>query len=204
VLHEVAFFASPLLSVPLWLRAHTGTARLAVAVYAVAMSSLFGASALFHRRQWSPAARLRMRRVDHSMIFLAIAGTYTPVVGLTLSGRTAMIVLTVVWAGALAGIAIRLVRRRSAPKWVAALPYVGLGWIAVAIIPQLLHRLGVAGLCLIMAGGAFYTAGAIVYGRQTPDPYPAVFGYHEVFHTLVLAGAAAHYAVVAFIVLPRA
>jgi hemolysin III len=204
VSHEVAFFASPLLSVPLWLRAPTGGARLAVAVYAIAMSALFGVSALFHRRHWSPAARLRMRRVDHSMIFLAIAGTYTAVAGLTLSGRTAVVVLTVVWVGALAGIAVRFVRRKPAPKWIAAVPFVGLGWVAVAVLPQLLQQLGVAGVSLTLAGGAFYTAGAIVYGRQAPNPYPAVFGYHEVFHALVLAGAGAHYAVVTFFVLPRA
>lgn len=199
----MAFFASPFLSVPLWLRAHAGSSRLAVTIYAAAMSGLFGVSALFHRRHWSPAARLRMRRLDHSMIFLAIAGTYTAIAGLTLSRRTATIVLAVVWFGALSGIGIRLVRRRAVPKWVASLPYVGLGWVAVAVIPQLLQRLGVAGLSLTLAGGAFYTAGAVVYSRQAPDPNPAVFGYHEIFHALVIAGAAAHYGAVAFFVLPR-
>jgi hemolysin III len=204
VSHELAFFASPFLSVPLWLRAHTAGARLAVTIYAAAMSGLFGVSALFHRRHWSPEARLRMRRLDHSMIFLAIAGTYTAIAGLTLSRGTAVIVLGVVWLGTVAGIGIRFVRRTSAPKWVTTLPYVGLGWVAVAVLPQLLQRLGVAGFSLTVAGGALYTAGAVVYSRQAPDPFPAVFGYHEIFHALVLAGAAAHYATVAFFVLPRA
>ena len=203
VSHEGAFFASPFLSVPMWLRADTGSSRLAVAVYAVAMSGLFGVSALFHRCHWSPPARLRMRRLDHSMIFLAIAGTYTAIAGLTLSRGSAIFVLAVVWSGALAGIAVRLRRSKGAPKWVAALPYVGLGWVAVAVLPQLLQRLGVAGLSLTLAGGAFYTAGAIVYSRQAPDPNPAVFGYHEIFHAFVLAGAACHYAVVVFFVLPQ-
>jgi hemolysin III len=203
VSHQGAFFASPFLSVPLWLRADTGSSRLAVTIYATAMSGLFGVSALFHRRHWSPAARLRMRRLDHSMIFLAIAGTYTAIAGLSLSRGSAIFVLAVVWIGAIAGIGIRLVRRNGAPKWVAALPYVGLGWVAVTVLPQLLQRLGIAGLSLTLAGGAFYTAGAVVYSRQAPDPNPAVFGYHEIFHAFVLAGAAAHYAVVVFFVLPQ-
>ena len=203
VSHEVAFLASPLLSWMLWLRSSTGAARLAVAVYALAMSGLFGVSALFHRRDWSPAARLRMRRLDHSMIFLAIAGTYTAIAGLALSRRTAVVVLTVVWSGALAGVAVRLLRRKPAPKRLAAVPYVAVGWIAVAVLPQLLHRLGVVGFGLVVLGGACYTAGAVVFARQRPDPSPEVFGYHEIFHALVLAGAAAHYAAVALFVLPR-
>lgn len=202
VQHEVAFYLSPLLSLLLWLRADGAVARLAVAVYAVAMSGLFGVSALFHRRHWNPVARLHLRRLDHSMIFLAIAGTYTAIAGLTLSGWMGFVVLTIVWIGALAGIAARFVRRRPAPKWAATLPFVGLGWVAIAVLPELLHQLGAAGFALTVAGGAFYTAGAVIYGRQSPDPLPTVFGYHEVFHSLVLAGAAAHYVVVAFFVLP--
>lgn len=204
VQHEVAFYLSPLLSLLLWLRAHGAGARLAVAVYAVAMSGLFGVSALFHRRHWNPVTRLRLRRLDHSMIFLAIAGSYTAIAGLTLSGWTGVVILSVVWVGALAGIAVavRFVRRRPAPKWAAALPFIGLGWVAMAVLPELLHQLGAVGFALTVVGGVFYTAGAVIYGRQSPDPLPTVFGYHEVFHSLVLAGAAAHYVVIAFFVLP--
>jgi hemolysin III len=204
VSHEVAFFVSPVVWVVLLSAAPTPGARVAVAVYAAALTGLFGVSALLHRRHWSPRARLWMRRADHSMIFLTIAGTYTPVAALTLPRRTATAMLVVVWAGALIGVAARLVRRRPAPKRLAAIPYVGIGWVALAVMPQLLARLGVAGVVLLVGGGACYTAGAVTFARQSPNPRPAVFGYHEVFHVLVLAGAALHFAAIRFVVLPYA
>jgi hemolysin III len=175
-----------------------------VAVYAAALTGLFGVSALLHRRYWQPRARLWLRRADHSMIFVAIAGTYTPVAALALAPGMAAAVLAVVWAGALAGIVVRLARRRPASKRAAAIPYVAIGWVAVAVIPQLFSRLGVLGVGLIVSGGALYTAGAVIFARQRPDPRPAVFGYHEVFHAFVLAGAALHLIAVRFVVLPRA
>lgn len=143
-------------------------------------------------------------RADHSMIFVAIAGTYTPVAALVLPRRTAAAVLTVVWAGAAVGITVRLVRRRFTSKRLAAVPYVGIGWVALAVIPQLLDRLGVLGVALLVGGGALYTVGAVIFARQSPDPRPATFGYHEVFHAFVLAGAALHLVAVLFVVLPRA
>jgi len=204
VSHQVAFLLSPLVWVALLRAAHSSGARTAVVVYAAALTGLFGVSALLHRRHWPPAARLWMRRADHSMIFVAIAGTYTPVAALALPFRTAVAVLTVVWAGAAVGIAARLVRRRPAPKRVAAVPYVGIGWVAVAVMPQLLDRLGLLGVALLAGGGACYTAGAVIFARQSPDPRPATFGYHELFHALVIAGAALHLVAIRFVVLPRA
>jgi hemolysin III len=204
VSHEIAFFVSPVVWVVLLRAAPSPGARVAVAVYAAALTGLFGVSALLHRRQWAPRGRLWMRRADHSMIFVTIAGTYTPVAALGLPRRTATAVLAVVWAGAVVGIAARLVRRRPATKRVAAIPYVGMGWVALAVIPQLLDRIGVLGVALLLGGGACYTVGAVTFARQSPDPRPATFGYHEVFHVLVLAGAALHFVAIRFVVLPYA
>lgn len=204
VSHEIAFFLSPVVWVVLLRATPSSGARVAVVVYAAALTGLFGVSALLHRRHWRPGARLWMRRADHSMIFVAIAGTYTPVAALALPRRSAAAVLAVVWAGAVAGIAARLVRRRPAAKRAAAIPYVGMGWLALVVIPQLLDRLGVLGVALLAGGGACYTAGAVTFARQSPDPRPATFGYHEVFHVLVLAGAALHFVAIRFVVLPHA
>jgi hemolysin III len=204
VSHQVAFFASPLIWVALLRAAPSPGARASVIVYAAALTGLFGISALLHRRHWSARARLWMRRADHSMIFVAIAGTYTPVAALALPRDAATAVLVVVWVGAAAGIVTRFVRRRPAAKRVAAIPYIGMGWVALAVVPQLLDRLGVAGLALLAGGGACYTAGAVIFARQAPDPRPATFGYHEVFHVLVLAGAALHFLAIRFVVLPQA
>ena len=204
VSHEVAFFISPIVWLSLLMAAPSAGARVAVAVYAAALSGLFGVSALLHRRHWEPAARVWMRRADHSMIFVAIAGTYTPVAALALTPGVAIAVLVAVWGGAIGGIAGRLARRRPASKRVATIPYVALGWVAAAVMPALMNRLGVAGVGLLVGGGALYTVGAVVFARQRPDPWPAVFGYHELFHVLVIAGAALHLAAVRFVVLPRA
>jgi hemolysin III len=131
------------------------------------------------------------------MIFTLIAGTYTPFALLVLHGRLATVILLAVWAGALAGIGFKLVWI-DAPKWLIAGAYVVLGWVAVAAFPQLEDGLGIVGTALVAAGGALYTAGAVVYARKRPDPVPAVFGYHEVFHALVIAAALLQYAVIAF------
>jgi hemolysin III len=142
-----------------------------------------------------------MRRVDHSMIFLLIAGTYTPFALLVLDGTLAVVILSVVWAGALGGIVLKLLWI-DAPKPLAAVLYVALGWVAVAAFPDLLDRLGVTSTVLIAVGGVLYTAGAVVYAVGRPDPSPTVFGYHEIFHALVIAAAALQYGVIAFHVIP--
>jgi hemolysin III len=173
---------------------------MAAAIYAGSVSALFGASALYHRVTWSSLrARRWMRRLDHSMIFVLIAGTYTPFALLVLEGALATVILVVVWAGALAGVLLKLVWIE-APKPLVAVLYVMLGWVAVAAFPDLLDGLGVTSMALVVAGGLLYTAGAVVYALGRPNPVPAVFGYHEVFHALVIAAAALQYAVIVFVI----
>jgi hemolysin III len=202
VSHQWTFFLSLLAGAALIATAPDGEARLAATIYAVSVAALFGTSALYHRVTWpTQAARRWMRRLDHSMIFLLIAGTYTPFALLVLDGTLAVVILVVVWAGALGGIVLKLVWI-DAPKPLVAVLYVTLGWVAVAASPQLVERLGVTSTALVAAGGLLYTAGAVVYARGRPDPVPAVFGYHEVFHALVIAAAALQYAAIAFFVLP--
>jgi hemolysin III len=202
VLHEYGFFVSTVLGAILVIAAPDGQATFAAAVYAASVSALLGTSALYHRIDWvRPRARAWMRRLDHSMIFVLIAGTYTPFSLLVLDGALATAVLVVVWAGALGGIVLNLVWI-TAPKWLTATVYVALGWVAVIAMPQLAEALGAAGVALLFGGGLLYTAGAVVYALQRPNPAPTVFGYHEIFHALVLAAAVAHFAVVAFYALP--
>jgi len=202
VSHEWAFFVSLILGAALIVAAKTPQATLAVAIYAVSLSALLGTSALYHRVNWKrPDVRRWMRRLDHSMIFFLIAGTYTPFALLVLDGPLADAILVVVWIGAIAGAVVETVWIDH-PKWVAALIYMSLGWVAVAAFPQLWVDMGVTGTMLVAVGGLLYTAGAIVYATQRPNPNPRVFGYHEVFHALVIAAAAAHFAAIAFFALP--
>ena len=174
----------------------------ALAVYSLSMVALFGVSAAFHRIRWRPAARRRMRRADHATIFFGIAGTYTAVAVLALAGWAEILVLSLVWAGAAVGISVRQVWL-DAPKWAVTVPYVVVGWCALAVLPQLLAGMGGAGFALLVCGGAAYSAGALVYARRRPDPAPGVFGYHEVFHACTVAGAALHFAAIAAFALPR-
>jgi hemolysin III len=204
VSHEWAFFVSLFLGAALIVAAKTPEATLAVAIYAVSLSALLGTSALYHRIDWRrPEARRWMRRLDHSMIFFLIAGTYTPFALLVLHGALADAVLAVVWVGAVAGAVVEIVWIEH-PKWVAALVYIALGWVAVIPFPALWTEMGAAGTLLVAAGGLLYTAGAVVYATQRPDPNPRVFGYHEVFHLFVILAAAAHFAAIAFFALPAA
>jgi hemolysin III len=202
VWHQYAFFVSVACGAVLVALAEPGRAMVAAAVYAFAVSGLLGTSALYHRVTWAPAARRWMRRLDHSMIFVLIAATYTPVALLALKGTLATVVLWVVWGGALAGVIFKLAWI-DAPKWLTAAVYVALGWVAVATIGQLPGAIGWLGVAGLAAGGVLYMVGATVYARQRPNPWPGVFGYHEVFHALVIGAAALHYAVIAFAVLPR-
>ncbi|MGN6255736.1 MAG: PAQR family membrane homeostasis protein TrhA [Solirubrobacterales bacterium] len=203
VSHQWAFFASLVLGVALILLAKTPKATFAVGVYAVSLSALFGTSALYHRVNWTrPQMRQWMRRLDHSMIFFLIAGTYTPFALLVLHGALAMAILAVVWIGAVAGAIVEMIWIDH-PKWVAALIYLALGWVAAVAFPELWSSMGVAGTLLVAFGGLLYTAGAVVYATQRPNPNPAVFGYHEVFHLFVIAAAIAQYAAIAFFALPK-
>jgi len=202
VSHQYAFFISVGCGVGLILAASGGRARLAASIYAVAVSALLGTSALYHRVTWRPNARRWMRRLDHSMIFVLIAGTYTPVALLALKGTLSSTILIVLWAGALGGVIFKLVWI-DAPKWLFASVYVALGLVTAAVLGELPATIGWLGVAGLAGGGLLYLLGAVIYTSGRPNPWPKVFGYHEVFHVLVLAAAALHYAVIAFAVVPR-
>jgi hemolysin III len=201
VFHELGCYAGILLGVPLVVTAEGSRARLAASVFAGCLVLCFGLSALYHRPTWRPSVRGWLRRADHAGVFLLIAGTFTPFGLLVLSTAWAVPMLSVVWAGALAAIAVKLVWIGS-PKWVTAGLGLALGWVGVVAITQLL-KLDVGGFGLVLTGGILYSAGAVVYASRRPDPAPAVFGYHELFHVLTLGAAACFYAAIAFYVLPR-
>ncbi|MDD7917493.1 hemolysin III family protein [Actinomycetospora callitridis] len=168
-------------------------AAVAVAVYSLTVCGVFGVSALYHRRTWHTArARTLMKRLDHAMIFVFIAGTYTPFAVLALPERTGLIVLAVVWAGALGGVVLKIAWPH-APRWVGVPFYLALGWVAVFVIPDLLHRGGVAALVLLIVGGAFYSLGAVFYALRRPVGWPDTFGFHEFFHAATIIAAACHY-----------
>ena len=202
VFHEVAFFTFVALAVPLVWSAHEGKARISALVFGICVVLCFGASALYHRPTWQPRARSWLARADHAGIYLLIAGTYTPFGLLVLSRNWAIPVLTIVWAGSLAAILLKLFRPTLSKKVSAAIG-LGLGWVAVAAISQLL-KLPWPGLLLLLLGGLAYSVGAVVYALRRPDPFPRVLGYHEVFHLLTLVAVGCQYAAIAFYVLPRA
>ena len=184
VTHQWAFFSAIPLGVLVGLYADTSRARVAGAVFAASVVAMFGASALYHRVNWSPSVRPWLRRLDHACIYGLIAGSYTPFGLLVLSGEWRITVLAIVWTG-------------------AAVIGIVLGWVGVLVFPQLLARTGVLASLLVLAGGLCYTLGAVVYAVRKPDPFPAVFGYHELFHALVIAAVAFQYVTVVFFVLPR-
>ena len=202
VLHQYAFFVSLFCGVGLILAASAGRARLAATIYAAAVSALLGTSALYHRVTWRPSARRWMRRLDHSMIFVLIAGTYTPVALLALKGTLATAILIALWIGAIAGVVFKIAWI-DAPKWLFAAVYVALGLVTAAVFGELPAAIGWLGVAGLATGGLLYVIGAVIYASGRPNPVPSVFGYHEVFHTFVLAAAGLHYAVIAFAVLPR-
>jgi hemolysin III len=201
VIHQWSFFVALVAGVALVVLAPAGRATIAASVYAFALAGLLGTSALYHRITWRPAVRAWMRRIDHSMIFVLIAGTYTPFAVLVLDGTLSDVVLIGVWGGALAGIVFTLVWA-NAPKWLTAACYVALGWFSVISVPQITSRAGAGALVLLAVGGVAYTVGAVVYARRRPDPRPATFGYHEIFHVLVVIAAAAHFIAVAVFAVP--
>lgn len=169
-----------------------GPAGATTAIYCATVTLLFGTSALYHRVNWSPAAHRLMKRLDHSMIFVFIAGTYTPIAVLTLPRGPAIAVLIAVWTGAAFGVALQTAWP-AAPRWLSAPCYIALGWVAVFVFPDLLHNAGVAAFVLIAAGGVVYTIGGLVYATKRPNPVPGIFGFHEVFHLCTLVAALCHY-----------
>lgn len=169
-------------------------------IYSLSLVGLFGISALYHRPTWRPNARMWMRRLDHSAIFLLIAGTGTPLCLLALPESAGKNMLRIFWISALIGVGQSLFWVR-APKWMAAILYILMGWLAVPYLPELKASLGVMNIWLLLIGGIIYTLGALVYATKKPDPYPQTFGYHEIFHLLVIIAAAFHFVVIAKLVL---
>ncbi|MDG4778421.1 hemolysin III family protein [Micromonospora sp. WMMD961] len=199
-LHTYAFFVAVACGIVLCSIAATrpGWAPLvSCLIYSLTVCGLFGTSALYHRRVWSERGYQVMRRMDHSMIFVFIAGTYTPLCVMLLAPRPATVMLALVWAGALAGVALKLVWPH-APRWVSAPLYLALGWVAVAMLPEILHGGGVAALVLLIVGGAIYSVGAIFYALRRPNPWPTVFGHHEFFHACTLLAALCHHIAIYF------
>lgn len=206
VWHQWAFVASLGAGVALVaFAAGRGTeAVVACAVYAGSIAGLLGTSATYHRVAWrTSAARARMRRLDHAMIFVLIGGTYTPVALLALEAPLGTLVLVVVWSGAAVGIVVNLIWI-TAPRWLVVAIYVALSWVVVLALRELTQRTGLFALGLFGLGGLLYMGGGAVYALRRPDPVPGVFGYHEVFHACVLGAIAAHFAAIALVVVPQA
>jgi hemolysin III len=196
-LHQVAFFASIPAGIALVLVARSWPARIGVLVYALSLTAMFGTSAAFHRLRWSPRARLRMDRLDRTMIYVLIAGSYTPVCLLALRPGWRVALLALVWTGAAVGIALVLLWNRHRGIGVVRMVlYLGLGWMSVLVLPELSRTLGLGQLALAVMGGVLYTVGAVVLIRRRPDPSPRVFGYHEVWHAFTVAAGACHYALI--------
>lgn len=203
VSHQVAFFLAVAAAIVVVALAPAGRATLAVAIYGVGLIALFGGSALYHR--WPGPARFTpvLQRIDHSMIFVFIAASYTPIALVVLHGTLTWVVLAIAWTGAAAGVAFSL-GWIAAPRVVIAGSYLALGWTALIALPQLLDDLPAAALVLLGGGGLLYSAGAIVYAKQRPDPWPRTFGFHEIFHALVIVAAAAQYVALVVWMLPSA
>ncbi len=203
LLHAGAFPVAAAAGAVLVALAPTWQARLAAAVYGVAAATLFGVSAAYHRSPPGSRRKARLRPLDHMSILLLIAGTYTPLAALALRGWSRLGVLAVIWGCAAGGIVAKLIWRpawRPAPRWLRTSLFIGLGWVALFVLPQLLATAGVVVLSLILAGGLLYSLGAVVYARKRPDPSPRWFGFHEVFHAATILAYLTHYAAVALLV----
>ncbi|HET6551651.1 MAG TPA: hemolysin III family protein [Solirubrobacter sp.] len=201
VTHAYAFWLALVAAAGLVLLTPAGSARVAAGIYGFGLCALFGASGLYHRWRWHPRWRPLLRRIDHATIYLFMAASYTPVGMLVLSGTLRWAVLITVWAGALLGVAFS-VAWISAPRALCSATYVALGWVAVFAFPQLVASLPLAAVALIVAGGLLYTAGAVVFAVGRPNPWPRVFGFHEIFHVFVILAAIAHFVAMAAWIVP--
>ncbi len=197
-LHSQSFFVSLVRGVVLILAADGREATFAAGVFALSASAMLGVSGLFHRRTWSARGFSVMRRLDHAMIYLLIAGSYTPFALLALQGSTGSRVLWIIWTCAAIGITLELVLAH-APSWIRTAICIAMGWVSLAAIPAIIDGAGMTPVLLLAAGGVLYTAGGVVYARGRPDPRPTVFGFHEVFHVFVVAALAFHYTAVAVV-----
>ncbi len=191
VLHAYAAPIAAAVGIGVLALADDARSRTGVAVWVMTMTALFAVSATYHRGRWRPAVRAWLQRVDHSMIFVFIAGSYTPFCLLLLEGSKSWLVLSITWGGALAGVATRLVWH-TAPRWLFGPMYIALGWVAVVVLPDLVRSAPVYTNVLLLIGGLLYTLGAVVFATRRPDPVPHVFGYHEVFHALTVIAASCH------------
>jgi hemolysin III len=194
-LHTYAFYVAIVAGVVLCSLAALRPGRapfVSCVVYSLTVCGLFGVSALYHRRKWTVRGWALMRRLDHSMIFLFIAGTYTPFSVLVLRGTAQTVILATVWSGAMAGVAMKMAWPH-APRWASTPLYIALGWVAIAVLPDVLHNAGVASLVLLLVGGVVYSAGAVIYALRRPNPWPTVFGHHEFFHACTVVAAICHH-----------
>lgn len=202
VSHQWAAVAAVVAGALLVASAPSGRATAVAVIYAVTLVGLFAVSATYHRITWRPNMRRWMRRLDHSMIYVFMAGSATPIALLVVGGTLGTVLLCVAWGGALLGVALNLAWI-DAPRALKAGGYVALGWVGILALPKIASVLGAVPTILFLLGGLFYTAGAIIYAKRRPDPVPRVFGYHEVFHALVILAAAVHFVAVAGFVVPR-
>ena len=201
VFHQYAFVAAVVAGTLLVVLADGYLERFAVWVYAVALAAMFGASALYHRFPWrSATARLRARRLDHAMIFVFIAGTYTAFALVAFDGTARIVGLVTVWVGAAFGMLLNLVWI-DAPRWLTAFAYLGVGWVGLILVPQLFPSLGMAAAVLVIAAGALYSVGALTYATAWPNPFPGTLGFHEIFHLLVVAAAVTQFIALSLVVL---
>jgi hemolysin III len=200
-IHQVAFFVSVPAGVVLVAMADGVVATTVAAVYALSLAAVFGSSAAYHRGTWTERARRRMKRLDHSMIFVLIAASYTPIAVLVLGGTWEAVLLSLAWVGAVVGVTLKMAQP-DGHHVLGGILYMTLGWLAVIALPQLFAQLTTAELVLMVTGGLLYTAGAIVFATRKPDPAPSTFGYHEIWHAFMVAAACCHYAMILLIILP--
>ncbi|MGH9085584.1 MAG: PAQR family membrane homeostasis protein TrhA [Acidimicrobiales bacterium] len=199
-MHLVCFFVAIPAGALVVIAATSGAARVGATVYAAGLVALFGVSGWYHRGRWSAAARRRMQRLDHATIFMMIAGSYTPICLLVLEGWLAPVMLVVAWLGAAAGAVLSFVGAGHRTRVARGALYIVLGWASVIAAPQLVRHLSPAELALLALGGLLFTVGAIFLATNWPDPFPRVFGYHEVWHALVVAAVACHFAMITSLV----
>ena len=199
-IHQVAFFVSIPAGLALGALAGDARERLAAAIFSVSLSGVFAASAAYHVGTWSQTAYLRMRRLDHSMIFVLIAGSYTPFCLLVLKGGWSTAILSVAWGGAAFGVIVKVLGL-DGRRWVSGALYITLGWVMVVALPSLVRDVSPVTVALIVGGGLLYTAGAVVLMRHRPDPVPGTYGYHEVWHTMGVTASACHYAAIVLVIL---
>jgi len=194
-LHQIALLAAVPAGVALVVVARTASARAGAIVYALSLAGAYASSAAYHRIRWSPRSHRRMKRLDHSMIFVLIAGSYTPLAILVLHRPWSIVVLSMVWGIGLVGISLKMFRIEGLSVLTSGM-YMGLGWMAVLVLPLLVRHMTGSEIGLLFAGGALYTGGAVVLARHRPDPSPRVFGYHEVWHSCVVSASACHYVMI--------